>query len=251
MSLHLVECPLDLRALHLWAGNRELARGRGFDEGLALHHLLGEVFGPAVMQPFRLLVAPRARTGTLYAYAQTDAGRLRHDAAATAGPSEVGVIALDHLRSVPRPADTWREGQELGFDLRIRPVIRLASGLSGETRAGVPVQLGKGAETDAFLAEVLRDRAATREDVYLDWLAARLDGTAALMRDATRLAQFARSRIIRNGRSVEGPDAVVHGILTVIDPAAFASLLARGVGRHRSYGYGMLLLRPPQRRNPC
>jgi len=26
------------------------------------------------------------------------------------------------------------------------------------------------------------------------------------------------------------------------------SLLARGVGRHRGYGYGMLLLRPPQRR---
>lgn len=30
---------------------------------------MAEVFGPAALQPFRLLVAPRAQTGTLYAYA--------------------------------------------------------------------------------------------------------------------------------------------------------------------------------------
>jgi CRISPR system Cascade subunit CasE len=30
----------------------------------------------------------------------------------------------------------------------------------------------------------------------------------------------------------------------VADPAAFAQLLARGVGRHRAFGLGMLLLRP-------
>ena len=36
----------------------------------------------------------------------------------------------------------------------------------------------------------------------------------------------------------------MQGILTVTDSAAFAALLARGVGRHRAYGYGMLLLRP-------
>jgi CRISPR system Cascade subunit CasE len=55
----------------------------------------------------------------------------------------------------------------------------------------------------------------------------------------------------RNGRRIEGPDAVVHGTLTITDPVAFAGLLARGVGRHRSYGYGMLLLRPPQRGRRC
>ena len=33
-----------------------------FDEGRALHHLLGEAFGPGALQPFRLVVAPRARS---------------------------------------------------------------------------------------------------------------------------------------------------------------------------------------------
>ena len=53
---------------------------------------------------------------------------------------------------------------------------------------------------------------------------------------------------------LEGPDATVHGTMTVTDPTAFARLLAHGVGRHRAYGYGMLLLRPPgaaRRFSPC
>jgi CRISPR system Cascade subunit CasE len=69
-----------------------------------------------------------------------------------------------------------------------------------------------------------------------------------LDRADSHLVSFQRTRVQRGGRRIEGPDAVVHGTLTITDPTAFAALLARGVGRHRSYGYGMLLLRPPQRR---
>jgi len=251
MSLHMIELPLELRRLHLWAGARSLGGGRTFDEGLALHHLLGEVFGPAVLQPFRLLVAPHARRGTLYAYSGRDAEALRTAAAATLGPSEAEVLTLDRLRSLPRPTAAWQEGQRLGFDLRFRPVVRLASRLTGRTEAGEAVDLAKGAEIDVFLAAVLRGAEVTRAAVYLDWLAARLGAAAQLDPDATRLASFQRSRVMRGDRRVEGPDAVAHGTLTVTDPDAFAALLARGVGRHRSYGYGMLLLRPPQRLDRC
>lgn len=245
MSLHLVELPLSLRTLHLWAGGRKL--GAGFDEGVALHHLLGETFGPAALQPFRLMVAPRAQVGTLYAYSAADADSLRQIALTALTPAHAAVINLDRLRSLPRPASAWTAGQRVGFDLRLRPVVRLASDLSGADDSGAPVSFRKGAEVDAFLAAVLRDRQATREGAYLDWLAARLAPAAALEPATSRLASFQRSRVQRNGRRIEGPDAVVHGTLTVIDSAAFADLLVRGVGRHRSYGYGMLLLRPPQR----
>ncbi|MGD9865708.1 MAG: hypothetical protein AB7S99_21115, partial [Pseudodonghicola sp.] len=81
MSLHLIELPLELKALNRWAGVRGIGQ-KGFDEGLALHHLLGEVFGPAALQPFRLMVAPRARSGTLYGYADREAEALRGAAAA-------------------------------------------------------------------------------------------------------------------------------------------------------------------------
>ena len=57
---------------------------------------------------------------------------------------------------------------------------------------------------------------------------------------------FQRTRAVRKRQSrySEGPDALMRGVLTVTDGQAFAELLARGVGRHRTYGYGMLLLRP-------
>ena len=40
------------------------------------------------------------------------------------------------------------------------------------------------------------------------------------------------------------PDVTFRGTLQVTDPDRFHALLARGVGRHRAFGFGMLLLRP-------
>jgi CRISPR system Cascade subunit CasE len=37
--------------------------------------------------------------------------------------------------------------------------------------------------------------------------------------------------------------ALVTGTLRVGDAEAFRALLARGLGRHRAFGFGMLLLR--------
>lgn len=238
MSLHLVEMPLSLPALNRWAGAREIGRGP-FDEGLALHHLLGEVFGCAALQPFRLMVAPRALRGTLYAYADQAAADLQQQARGVVTPAHAEVVALDALRSLPRPAAGWHSGQRLGFDIRLRPVVRLASAAGG---------FAKGAEIDAFLAEALRGGdPRPREAIYLDWLAQRMAPAAQLDPGTSRMHAFQRLRVSRKGRRLDGPDTTIHGTLTIADPAAFAGLLARGIGRHRSYGYGMLLLRPPQK----
>ncbi len=252
-ALHLIRVPVAIDALARWAGERGWVRGRGgvsaFDEGRALHHLVDEVFGPRGFRPFRLLVPPRGRAGNLYAYTETDAAALRDAARVHALPEHLSVLALDRLEGKLMPA-VWRAGQRLGFDLRARPIRRLRRDL--DTPAG---RFAKGAEMDAFLLEALRrhpdrpdgmaeeDRA--REAVYLEWLAERLTPAATLDPAASRLARFRRTRVARAGRGPEGPDATIHGTLTVTDPAAFAALLARGVARHRAYGYGMLLLRPP------
>ncbi len=244
MNLHLVEIPLAIKHLHQWAATRDFSGQGPFDEGLALHHLLTETFGPGILQPFRLMVAPRARQGTLYGYAVQDAEMLRVQARAAITPAAQHVLVLDHLRSCPRPTDTWRKGLRLGFDLRTRPVVRLLRAI--ESAGG---NFRKGAEVDAFLPQALGEgETRKREMVYLDWLDARLGAAANVEHATTRLAAFRRSRVLRGGRAIEGPDATIHGTLAVKDPAAFAQLLARGVGRHRAYGYGMLLLRPPQRR---
>lgn len=247
-ELHMIRIPLDLRALHGWAEHRNLSHPGTLDEGRALHHLLGECFGPGALQPFRLMVAPRRHEATIYAYSPDTDTSLRNMAQAVATPDAVMVLSVDAMQSTPRPPTAWRPGQRLGFDLRARPSVRLARADHG---------MKKGAEVDAFLAEALSLHAGdqqgmkaagrTRESVYLDWLAARLSGAAEIDRDASRLVRFQRSRVVRGGRVSEGPDATIHGTLTISDPASFADQLARGVGRHRAYGYGMLLLRPPRR----
>ena len=79
------------------------------------------------------------------------------------------------------------------------------------------------------------------------WLAEHLAGAARLL--DCRLEAFARTQVARRDgtrrlRWIEGPDAVISGTLEVAGPEAFGQRLARGIGRHRAFGFGMLLLRP-------
>ena len=250
--LHLIHLPLDLNELHHQAARRGWMTERGLDEGHALHHFLTECFGQRAMQPFRLMVAPGKRAAALYAYTPTAPETLTETAAGAAPPELAGVFDLPGFRARPMP--DFRTGQKLGFDLLVRPVVRLASDLPVPRSLAQPAHR-KGDETDAFVAHVVRaapegesdGEPTRRETIYLDWLGSRLRGSDLDLR-VTRLARFARRSVRRGGRPVEGPDAVLHGTLTVSDPEAFKAMLARGVGRHCAYGYGMMLLRPPSAR---
>lgn len=230
-----VHIPLSPRALARFAGDRGLAAGRLRDDGAVLHHLLTGLFGRGALQPFRLF-DPARGDWSLYGYTPGSAAGLVDQAGMVGTPEALAVVALDRIRTRPLPEP--RPGQRLGFDIRLRPVRRRTEG-------------SRVRERDAFVTEALRDHLAdaggmaaagrTREAVYRDWLAERLDGAEI---EAARLAQFRRTRILRDGKALEGPDAVLHGTLRVTDAAVFGALLAHGIGRHRAYGYGMMLLRP-------
>jgi CRISPR system Cascade subunit CasE len=226
--IHLVHLPLDPRAFAAWSSHRNLAPKGRRDDGLALHVLLSAMFGKGVLQPFRLF-APEQGRWTIYAYTDTDAASLTVTASRTAPPEMLATLPLESLRSKPLPQ--LQAGLRLGFDLRARPVRRQT------TRQG-------GQERDAFqLAAEAGDGASPdRATVYRGWLAERLSGAADLA--DCRLSAFERQRVIRNGRTVEGPDATLQGTLVVTGADRFAAILARGVGRHCAYGYGMLMLRP-------
>lgn len=265
--LHLVSLPIDLREFRRLA----VFRGFGADEGRALHHLLSEAFGKGLLQPFRLMPAPKGTSGghgaTLYAYTGTPEEVLRENLE-LAAPELFSALGAEHLALREMP-EAWREGRRLAFDLRVRPVRRLLKPLEGwsreENRRGLKGEdlrgpMKKGSEVDAFLVARLRqfpeglpEDAQTgefsRESVYLDWLAERFEDAAILDRQATRMTRFARDHVQRragNGKEAisEGPDATFHGELMVKDGQAFQKLLTSGVGRHTAFGFGMLLLRP-------
>ena len=239
--LVMVRADLDIREFHRWAGMRGLISRSAFDEGFAMHCLLVESFGDIAPKPFRIITPSGRgrRIGTFYGYARHDASSLRDAAALYCDPQQAKILPASRIDSKPMP-DEWQPGQRLGFEVLLRPTIRRAR---GSDRAG--------RECDAFQAEAEKHPKGmmprSREDVYVDWLKVRLESEGAARLESATLATFQRTRTIRKLHSTpsEGPHALLRGTFNVSDPTEFGRLLASGIGRHKAYGYGMLLLRPP------
>lgn len=241
--LRMLRLGLDARLLTAWAVRRRLTRP-GDDLGYALHCLTRELFGPLAPKPFHL--AERRSGLSLYGYGAATAAALRAQAAAFADPELCAVAPLEDLAVKEMPAG-FEPGRRLGFEVRVRPTRR--GDRNGDRRQVV--------ETDAFLQEAAAKpgEALERMTVYRVWLGEELarDGAAALLGGrplAYRRTRLLRPRADRSLAAIEGPDLVFAGQLAVVDAAAFAGLLARGLGRHRAFGFGMLLLRPPEQA-PC
>ena len=267
-TLRMVRGDVDLREFNRWMGSRRLQ-----DPDHAMHCLLKECFGELAPKPFRLVATRGASRASLYGYGRADAGALRESAAICACPLQARILPPSGLDSKPMPAE-WRVGQRLGFELRVRPIVRLRKDLSRvppdklrlfRTRPGEADAPRPGKECDVFQWEALDSSATlgmgqsgaggmtrTREEVYVDWLDKQFErrGGAVLDKCETKLVSFQRTRAVRklHRRYSEGPDALMHGELEITDGAKFSKLLADGIGRHRAYGYGMLLLRPARGR---
>ena len=237
MTFQLLRLQPDTKALAVWATRHGVLSPDG-DYGYALHGLLSAAFGEQAPKPFRYMGNKQG----LLAYTLENLETLRlHASLAT--PDVARALGLDELDARPFPS-AWKEGQALGFEVRVRPVIRAKDGR----------------ERDAFLHAVDAipaaegDGIAQRAMIYGDWLAKQfaVDGAAQIIQ--AQMEEFRLTRVLRkastgeNGKrkshAVTGPDAIFKGQLQVGNPDAFARLLARGVGRHRAFGFGMLLLKP-------
>ena len=236
-TLRMVRAEINLREFNRWMGCKRLR-----DPDHAMHCLLAECFGRELApKPFRFIAPRGGSTGVLYGYGTTDVDALRGTARICADPLQSRVMPPHRLDSKPMPK-SWKVGLKLGFEVRVRPIVRCGRGSDRP-----------GKERDAFLSEAIRhpkgEMNRSREQVYAEWLSDQLDrlGGARLDMERTKLVSFQRTRAYRKRRGrrySEGPDALMRGIITITNSQAFANLLARGVGRHRAYGYGMLLLRP-------
>ncbi len=237
----MIRADIDVSAFFRWADSRGMTGCNAFDPGFAMHCLLTESFGPDLApRPYRAIL-PRGQgrnVGTFYAYSTSTVEELREAAQSYACPLQSKVLPMSSIDGKKMPM-SWPNGQRLGFEVLIRPTVRCARG----TRT-------PGKERDAF--QVVSERreegamSRNREDVYRDWLSRRLSPRGACLEDA-RLSSFQIVPVVRKlgSPSSEGPDALIRGSLEVTDSEAFTEMIEHGVGRHRAYGYGMILLRPP------
>lgn len=246
MSLHMVRIAVQRRWLAAWAHDAGIPSD---DEGYLLHAAMRAAFGAAAPQPWVARAGDRGREPIVLGYGAADEAALGAALELPADPLLAKVFDPATIHSKPMPA-AWQPGRRLAFEIRLCPIVRQARGPESRPR-----------ELDLFLWHCLRTprEPFDRESLYLSWLAKRLDVSGAELQDGrlTRLEQvpLVRRRHGRAGaepaegpakrlRSARRPDATVEGTLRVADPARFVHLIVHGVGRHRAFGFGMLLLRP-------
>lgn len=242
MTLHLIRVDPEPAECARWFAAEDLLPRDGEDDGYAWHALLCAVFGKALApKPFRV-IARRGRTSQILAYSGAAPAELVAAAREFADPLALGAAGLaTGAELAVKPVPAFAAGRQLGFSLRMRPTVRV-------DRDG---DRNRTAEIDAYVA-ALRTSPDTRPDrqaVYTEWLRSKLGAGGARMIDV-RFDGEERAPVLRRDRDrslrrVEGHAANVAGHLEVADADRFAALLARGVGRHRAFGYGMLLLSPP------
>lgn len=209
------------------------------DLGYAIHSWLRDALGEFAPRSFR---PTEQRTGLirLLGYCQADAEAIRDRVQKFATPLAMKVCEWDGLASKPVGDIPWHQGQMLGFEVRSCPIVR-----------------GKQGERDAFLAQLPDDdqkAERNRAEVYRQWLSSKLDPAASLDYETFNLKAFrlvstwrqARSGTTqdRAGRRIVLPDALLSGALTIKNSDEFRTVLYKGIGRHRAFGFGMLLLRP-------
>ncbi|MDR5739027.1 MULTISPECIES: type I-E CRISPR-associated protein Cas6/Cse3/CasE [unclassified Caballeronia] len=247
-ALNLIHCQPDPHKFVSWASRHGLVPPGG-DLGYAFHAALSAVFGSLAPKPFYY----RDERAGLLAYTAHSADAMREACALCAAPDLADALGLDAgphspgLNVRPFPAQ-WQAGRVLGFDVRVRPMRRSKD-------AGHKY----GRERDAYKPPIEQEADADapgREAVYIEWLDERLRWSGAASLVEARMTRFQLTPVIRRtqagsddgnkrqSRVINGPDAVFSGHLRVEDSDAFARLLMRGIGRHRAFGFGMLLLKP-------
>lgn len=245
---------LDRREMAL-LGRRHRIPARTADEGYLVHAALAACFGDAAPSPFTIdpTSASSGDGVSVLAYGTTPLAELIERLQATADVQAANVMAVDDCREKALP-ERWTVGARYGFRVRVCPVKRRQEGQRIIERDALLVWPGADGQQD--ISTMDRRRAC-----YRAWFEARTDAAAGadfadIDLASFRLARFVRrcgdrKREIPEARSAERrgasgrPDATLTGTLTITDSDAFTALLARGIGRHKAFGFGMLLLQAP------
>ncbi len=217
------------------------------DPGYLCHCQMDELFGDNSPAPFSI-IAENDRFLTLLAYSSRSAEELRSHAETFADPGVFNGCNWDDFHAKKMPV-SWNEGALLGFEVRCIPTWKPRNGD------------GKQYERDAFLVSCMnadsnQEASPAREQVYRKWLQGNMHyhsaGGVELL--SSRLLGWCISKMLRRkgpednrtSSTVQLPDVTMKGQLRITNPEGFEALLKRGVGKHRAFGFGMLLLKPPQ-----
>jgi len=208
------------------------------DLGYVIHQVLKETFGSAAPKPFHIFDTEELRVVAYSPHSGEDLVNfaLRQRDIVPGWELAAKVLNFPAIEAFPVPRQ-WKSGQQFRFAVRTRPVTRI----SHARERGLP------REYDVFLHAISSKPEGEkewleREPVYLSWFKRQVPEDAAKI-TACRVFSTSLTDVHRKGASaVSGPDVTFMGALEVRNAELFVGFLARGIGRHRAFGFGMLLL---------
>lgn len=220
-------------------GRRHRLPHPGEDMGYLVHAAMASLFGDLAPRTFSITHQNRGIVQVL-GYSEHEQEKLVDHVSFFATPEAAAICPPSGIQSKRMPA-RWRPSTVLGFRTRVCPTIRLQTEQHNHRRR---------AEVDAFLEAQWQDQEATRPAAYRSWLERAMGPAVKLLLlqlDNCCLESVVRRTHERERRAKQGlkkPSASFTGALEILDGELFARLLARGIGRHRAFGLGMLLLHP-------
>jgi CRISPR system Cascade subunit CasE len=210
---------------------------RSGDLGYALHQALAGTFGPTAPKPFHLFAEPGGQLVAYSLHGAADLNGIAEVQRALVPDWELASQAINLRGMQTASLHNWIPGQRYRFTVRARPVCRI----SHANERKLP------RECDVFLRAVASKAGhggdwLDREAVYLSWFREQILERAAKLL-SVRISRMTRTQVYRKGApSVDGPDVTFAGILEIRDAGMFNECVKRGIGRHRAFGFGMLML---------
>lgn len=254
-GLSMIDIQINEKELVKFAQYQRINTVRDEDMGYAVHAWLMAAFGDVAPKPYRFMTPKRRAKPTdvlrLFAYTCHTPSALKK-ALDKADPRILAVSSNTDVFAFKAMPAQWRQGASYDFEALACPVTRRGKPNCGDKKTNN--------EKDVFLRAIDRAKALGQDTdqldrckVYCDWLVGQMGNCVAI--NDLRVEGFRRVSMLRktrdreesgkrNQQKLERPLVLFTGTLEVANADGFSSLLARGVGRHRAFGCGMILLRP-------
>lgn len=258
MTLNMICMDLDLGVLYQWGHSVRL----GGDAGYLFHAASRKIFGELGPQPFLI----QSEHGRVLGYTAASEEQLRNCInlySALDSPVLLQALRLPPACCKSMP-ERWISGQQYRYSVFCRPTARNDK-IEGDVWLLETHRRYLDAVNDqsfsGTLQEYRQQHNNLREPIYRAWFQRQFDGNekegipqAAQLETISIDGCQCNMLTARGGKEHSGaptkgkkrnmPEISLSGVLRVADSQAFARLVKRGIGRHRAFGYGMLLLKP-------
>ena len=258
-QLHMIRLRVDPLSVMDIDDTKKLYRNVSDDEmyamdwGYLLHVYLKELFGNAAPKVFSADTNKIHDGIPVLGYTSADAKVLKKDSGEFANPRIWASVDWKSFASKPIP-DTFRQGQRMHFSLRTAPVIRQHRKVAEDGSV-----IDERVEIDPFLREVSRADPNTRLDrfsIYRQWFLEKMKRDQGVKILDVAVTEFQLRKFVRRtgAKMVKDritkypvrPSVTFKGSLEIADLERFYQLLECGVGRHKTFGFGMMLLQRPR-----